>query len=341
MTLGGTDATSNSWADTTYTCSGSGCSLSANTTYFMVMESSRAESFAWSVATTETESTYPTNSGWNIGYGHAQDTGNNRPWFSHGNYYPVQVVFTTTAATTLSAGSIGATNAVLTIANHTGNWYYKADKLPHNYCSSAQSGTTAILQSLFAGTSYIYKAYSDSACTTANLLATATAFTTAITASNMNEAQATTLLALSDRWGQEFTTGGATNGYTLLSVTVDFTAVTDPSNITVSLRAQESGSPASTDLVTLTGAPADGQVTFSCSGASCNLSASTSYYVVVRPTSGFVSPGNLRTTASDNETLAPTGNGWSIANAAVYQQANWLDEPGSHAMKVELEASTR
>ena len=95
-TLTGTDPTNIAWADTTYTCSGSGCSLSANTTYFVVMESSRAESFAWSVATTETESTYPTNSGWNIGYGHAQDTGNNRPWFSHGNYYPVQVVFTTT-----------------------------------------------------------------------------------------------------------------------------------------------------------------------------------------------------------------------------------------------------
>ena len=146
---------------------------------------------------------------------------------------------------------------------------------------------------------------------------------------------------MSDRWGQEFTTGSASGGYTLLSVTLDFTALTNASNITVSLRAQESGSPASTDLVTLTGTPADGQTTFNCSGASCNLSASTSYYVLVRPTSGFVSPGNLRTTASDNETLEPSGNGWSIANTAVYQQANWLDEPGSHAMKVEIEAVAR
>ena len=95
-TLTGTDPTNIAWADTTYTCSGSGCSLSANTTYFLVMESSRAESFAWSVADTSTESTYPTNSGWSIGYGHSLDTGGGRPWFSHGNHYPVRVVFTTT-----------------------------------------------------------------------------------------------------------------------------------------------------------------------------------------------------------------------------------------------------
>ena len=78
----------------------------------------------------------------------------------------------------LTVGSIGSTGAVLTIVNHAGNWYYKADTGPHTSCSSAQSGTTATLSGLTANTTYTYKAYSDSACTTANLLATATAFTT-------------------------------------------------------------------------------------------------------------------------------------------------------------------
>ena len=95
-TLSGTDATSNAWADTTYTCS-SGCSLSASTTYFVVIESSRADSHAWAVATTETESTYPTNSGWSVGLGYNQDSGSNRPWASLGSYHPVRVVFTTAA----------------------------------------------------------------------------------------------------------------------------------------------------------------------------------------------------------------------------------------------------
>ena len=173
-------------------------------------------------------------------------------------------------------------------------------------------------------------------------MATATAFTTAITAGNLGESTSATLFSLgSDPYAQEFTTGSATNGYTLKSATLDFTAVTNASNIAVSLRAQVSDSPAATDLVTLTGTPADGQVTFNCSGASCNLSASTDYYVVVRRTSGFTNAGHLRTTTSDNETLQPSTNGWSIANLAVYQQGSWIDEPASHAMKVELEAVAR
>ena len=79
----------------TATCSGSGCSLSASTTYFVVIESDRAESHAWARATTNTESTYPTNSGWDIGYAHDKESG--RDWYSDGNYHPVRVVFTTAA----------------------------------------------------------------------------------------------------------------------------------------------------------------------------------------------------------------------------------------------------
>ena len=62
----------------------------------MVIESDRAESHAWALATTETQSTYPADSGWDIGYGHSVDTGGGRPWYSGGDYYPVRVVFTTT-----------------------------------------------------------------------------------------------------------------------------------------------------------------------------------------------------------------------------------------------------
>ena len=93
-TLTGTVPSTTAWADTTFTCSGSGCSLSANTTYFVVMVSDRLNSHAWAVAATETESTYPTNSGWSVGYGHDNEGG--RGWYSKGDYHPVRVVFTTT-----------------------------------------------------------------------------------------------------------------------------------------------------------------------------------------------------------------------------------------------------
>ena len=86
----------------------------------------------------------------------------------------------TPAAETLTASSIGATTATLTIGNYSGNWYYKHTSPstgPGASCSaSAVTATTKDLSSLATGTSYTYAAYSDSACTT--LLATATAFTT-------------------------------------------------------------------------------------------------------------------------------------------------------------------
>ena len=87
---------------------------------------------------------------------------------------------TPTPAVTLTASGVTGTGATLTIANHSGNWYYKADKAPDNTCSSsAVTGATTTLTGLTANTSYTYSAYSDSSCST--LLATAAAFTTSST----------------------------------------------------------------------------------------------------------------------------------------------------------------
>ena len=93
--------------------------------------------------------------------------------------YLTEVTFRTAAAVTLSASAVEATTATLTIANHTGNWYYKANAAPHASCSStAVSATSVNLSGLSTNTNYTYKAYSDSGCTTANLLATASTLLT-------------------------------------------------------------------------------------------------------------------------------------------------------------------
>ena len=421
VTFSGTDPTGAEFVDTTYTCSGDGCNLSASTTYFIVAtngDDSEAGGFRWAVSESETEVARPSNNGWGIGYNHYTSESNwttdtpadwarakfvfatspgsltssgvtksgatltiashSGSWYYKATSGPhtscssaqsgttatlsgltagttytystyndsgcatllATVAFTTVAVPTLSAGSIGATNAVLTIANHTGNWYYKADTGPHTSCSSVQSGATATLTTLTAGTTYTYKAYSDSGCTTANLLATASAFTTAITAGNLGETTHSTLLSITNlAVGQAFTTGSASNGYTLLSTTLDFAVVLNASVVTVSIRSEATNQPGSTDLATLTGTPASGQQTFNCSGAGCNLSASTTYYVYVVATAA--APANINSTASDNETLAPSTNGWSIANAARYEQGVWAEYPHGVSMKVELEAVAR
>ena len=72
----------------------------------------------------------------------------------------------------LTAGSVEATTATLTIANHTGDWYFKANAAPHASCSSKVSSTTKDLTGLSSNTSYTYKAYSDSNCSTTALAST-------------------------------------------------------------------------------------------------------------------------------------------------------------------------
>ena len=80
---------------------------------------------------------------------------------------------------TLTASSVGATTATLTLGNYSGEWYYKYTSPNGGSCSSsAATGSTASLTDLSSNTSYTFKAYSDNGCTTANLLASASAFLT-------------------------------------------------------------------------------------------------------------------------------------------------------------------
>ena len=69
---------------------------------------------------------------------------------------------------TLAASSVEDDTATLTLTNHSGDWYYKYT-VPSGdtSCTLVSSGTyTASLSSLTPGTSYTYKAYSNSTCST-------------------------------------------------------------------------------------------------------------------------------------------------------------------------------
>ena len=79
-------------------------------------------------------------------------------------------------ASTLSASSVTADTATLTIGNWPADWYYKQSSPTTGQCSSAQTSATADLTGLATGTSLTFKAYSDSGCTTE--LATSAAFLT-------------------------------------------------------------------------------------------------------------------------------------------------------------------
>ena len=72
----------------------------------------------------------------------------------------------------LAASSVTATGATLTISNRTSAWHYRRSQPTVGACSGpVASGTSSVaLSGLTPGTSYTFKAYSNSSCTTANEL---------------------------------------------------------------------------------------------------------------------------------------------------------------------------
>ena len=74
--------------------------------------------------------------------------------------------------TALNATAVNPTSAYLFLSNSSSAWYYKQTSPTAGTCSSSSvdAGSDTRLVSLKPNTSYTYKAYSDSACSTANEL---------------------------------------------------------------------------------------------------------------------------------------------------------------------------
>ena len=119
---------------------------------------------------------------------------------------------TTASAPSLAASSITATAATLTVSNHTAAWHYQADTGPDTACQGPVAANTATkaLSGLTAGTTYTYRAYSDSGCSAQ--LAVEIFTTPALTADNITNTTAMlTLVGRSGSWHYQHTTptGGA------------------------------------------------------------------------------------------------------------------------------------
>ncbi len=231
----------------------------------------------------------------------------------------------TVAPLTLTASNVTATGATLTIGGHSGVWWYKSATTGKTTCTSVGNTSSVSVTGLTAGTSYVFSAYSNSTCTSGNLLATASSFTTPVTVSTLDGAwsqrtQVGNCQFTHQQGAQAFTTGSNTGGYTLSSIGIRFSLkVGSRTNLVVTLHAASGSNPdTTTTLATLSGnsSPSAGVYTYTCSGSGCNLSASTTYFVLLKAPS---SPGSSYyqvdlTTAA--ETKQPSDNGWSIANNA-------------------------
>ena len=73
-------------------------------------------------------------------------------------------VVATPVNATLAASGVGANSATLTIANHTGTWYYTQITPTNGTCSSSVSTSSATV-SLSSGLNHTFSAYNDNQCT--------------------------------------------------------------------------------------------------------------------------------------------------------------------------------
>ena len=247
--------------------------------------------------------------------------------------------FTTGVSAKLAVFNINTITASLGIIDHTGDWYYQADKAPHTTCSTKQTGQSVNLTGLTEGATYTYTAYGNSGCTTElepSNNKDQVIFTVGPSVNNLHEGVPHNFSkyvgqsgTVKYRRANGFTTGGAGGGYNLVSIsarfdlTVDTTGNDSPGDLAVALYSADSGNPAKPAnlLVTLSGSnpTAAGDYTFTCP-SNCVLAPSRKYFLVMSADQADDDNQYVwRATTSSTETKVPANNGWSIDNASRYK----------------------
>ena len=163
-TLSTTDSTTATFTNLTYTCS-TGCSLSASTSYHVVVTPQRTGPLYWAQNPSGTQINTPTNAGWSIADDAQYRDRQGGSWMDETEAKLMTVTYSVNP--TLTASNVTDRGAMLTIANHSDAWRYKYTSPMGGTCSAeVGAGTsTASVTGLTPGTPYTFKAYSDSTCT--------------------------------------------------------------------------------------------------------------------------------------------------------------------------------
>ena len=163
----------------TYTCSGNGCALAANTTYLVVMsapDATASDRYYWLSTPNDTETLAPSSNGWSIENAAVAKSDSNA-WsvLAGGSAAQIKVTALPKPGLNLTGVSFNGTTATVTLTGHLGDWWLKqTSPTPAGACTAGESDYSHALSSLTAGTAYTYKAYSDSGCSTANEIGSAT-----------------------------------------------------------------------------------------------------------------------------------------------------------------------
>ena len=326
-TLAGPDGPDNE--DAVYTCSGSSCALSASTTYHLAIEKSEGSLSAtvrpWRNTASDGQTNTPSNAGWSIGNSSSRKASG--AWTANQSANSGMFSIAATQIDGLSVSDVRATTATLTIAGHSGDWYYKHTVPSNGTCTAAGSGASTNVTGLTAATAYTFRAYSNSSCSTA-ISGASVSFTTlpSLVAwiTNLSTPKVSTgkVLNASRQQAVAFTTGSAPGGYRLKTFTAALRVGSDGNgSMTVKLHPMQgsgpygaTSAPSATVLATLAGAgPARSSwqdLTWTCPGAGCDLAAGTTYFVVMT----YTGTGSYSVAYGSGQTVTryPSDNGWNV-----------------------------
>ena len=241
----------------------------------------------------------------------------------------------------LAAKNVTGTTATLELSNHTGSWWFRETSPSTGTCTAGESDFTNDLSGLIPGTVYTYKSYDVDDCGDTHESASVTFTTGGVSVSNLEETLSSLEMGVGDNVHNEdlraanFTTGNNSTGYTLKSVTAKFNAKSgSPAALVMEVYSKhDSKSEPGSSKVTLTGSNPNtaGDHTYTCSGNDCNLSANTTYYLVLSaPNSPKDAQYKWRLTQSTNQTNTPSNAGWQIGDRVLSKTpgGSWVDQIG-------------
>ena len=195
-----------------YACAGSGCALSPDTTYYVVLSvpvpqcrtfegvqdcsGTTGRAYYWQRSGTNNETAAPADSGFSIANETRHTIDGGSSWMRLVRVVMFSVEYAMPAPS-LTASDIRETTATLTLANEGGEsaWYAKQLSPSAGTCSSATAnGVTLRLTNLQQNQAYTYAAYRDSGCTQVVASGTFTTLRT-LTASRVKDTTATLSLS--------------------------------------------------------------------------------------------------------------------------------------------------
>ena len=188
----------------TWDCTGTGCTLSPDTTYHVALEAdasgvSAGHYYDWKVTASANQTNTPGDAGWTLAdYGTYKT--NQGAWAAYGDEAG-KFALSATALPGLAVSNVTATTATFTLSDYSGAWWLKRTSPAGGTCEPAGTATTKTVTTPTTSQTYTYKVYRAGGCADSDEIATLTFTAIRMAASSITHTSATlTISNHTDNW---------------------------------------------------------------------------------------------------------------------------------------------